>query len=248
MCLHEVSPVRGQPPKHNEKRTPPPAHGTARDRTGHVAGWAQVVRRRRRGVLHRACAGSKLPRPQQLLAVPSVISLAQAAPSEWLSLTQTCSPCQMQSGQPGTLPTLDLLPVAAPTSSQGATSSRDDAASARRPLLHWLLATLANEGCAPRHLRQAQERCWLPAEHRRKCLPSGTAYFPSWELSQVLPQPQVQPGLSSAAGRCTPRSRRSAGSGRAQRCDDERALAQRPHSSSSRQQNPGTNTACFHQA
>ncbi|KAG3293555.1 hypothetical protein H1C71_035953 [Ictidomys tridecemlineatus] len=57
------------------------------------------------GFRTRACAcarhGKHCPQPTgQQLAVPSVTSLARAAPSEWLSLRPTRSPCRTQSGHP----------------------------------------------------------------------------------------------------------------------------------------------------
>lgn len=101
----------------------------------------------------RTCKGKAHPLPQQRLAVPSVITLARAASSELLSLKPTRSPCQMQSGQPSTLPAMDLLSVAVPR----ATSSQDDTA-VGKTLQHQSLTVVPSKGCKGLHLGRPRDK------------------------------------------------------------------------------------------
>lgn len=135
-------------------------------RGGRGAGGAQP----RGGFRPRTPGGKHCPQPTgRQLAVPSVTSLAWAAPSEWLSLRPTGSPCRTQSGQYSTLPALDLLPVAAPR----ATNSRVDPASVGSPLLHRSPATAS---LLPTSCRTRPEVPAIPAQHTFQAL--SCPWFP----------------------------------------------------------------------
>lgn len=63
----------------------------------------------------------------------------------WVAFPEAaCSPCRTRSGHSSTLLSLDLLPATVSplhlSISYRATSSQDDTASVRRPILHWSLA------------------------------------------------------------------------------------------------------------